>query len=190
MASRPSSPRVRHVRADEHDRLRALRLQALSSDPAAFTATYARDVGQPPEWWHRWAAQSDAGDQQRTFVLVDAEDRWLGLALARRDADRPAAAVINAMWVAPEARGGGARALCDACAAWAAERGLDEITLTVLADNANARRAYEAAGFAVQGRTTWSRHDRTLDEFINDRPAGDRREPDRPELLMVRPLRP
>ena len=126
---------MRHVRAGEHERLRALRLQALATDPAGFTATYDRDAGHPPAWWRRWADMSGAGDDQRTFVLTGPEDEWLGLALVRRDADRPDAAVINAMWVAPEARGaGGSRALCDACAAWAAERGLAELTLTVLAD--------------------------------------------------------
>ena len=189
MASRPDLE-VRHVRAGEHDRLRAIRLQALATDPAGFTATYDRDAGQSDAWWRRWAEMSGAGGDQRTFVLSDGQDRWLGLALVRRDADRPEAAVINAMWVAPEARGsGGARALCDACASWAAERGLDEVTLTVLADNPRARRAYEAAGFAVRGTTTWSRHDRTLDEYIGGRPAGDRSAEDRPELLMARPLR-
>jgi len=189
MARRPD-PEVRHVRAGEHQRLRALRLQALATDPAGFTATYDRDAGHPAAWWRRWADMSGAGDDQRTFVLTGPEDEWLGLALVRRDADRPDAAVINAMWVAPEARGaGGSRALCDACAAWAAERGLAEVTLTVLADNPRARRAYEAAGFAVQGTTTWSRHDRTLAEFIGGRPAGARTEDDRPELLMTRPLR-
>jgi RimJ/RimL family protein N-acetyltransferase len=63
------------------------------------------------------------------------------------------------------------------------------VTLTVLADNPRARRAYEAAGFTVRGTTTWSRHDRTLDEFIGGRPAGERAEDDRPELLMARRLR-
>lgn len=180
---------MRHVRAGERERLRALRLRALATDPEGFTATYERDAGQPADWWLRWAEQSDHGDVQRTFVLADADDRWHGLALVRRDADRADAAVINAMWVAPEARGsGGAQALCDACAAWAGARGLAAITLTVLADNPRARRAYEAAGFAVAGTTTWSQHDRTLAEFIAGRPAGPRAEPDRPELLMIRSL--
>jgi RimJ/RimL family protein N-acetyltransferase len=166
---RPDAPAltIRFARADEHDRLRALRLTSLAADPGAFRATYARDVAQPPGWWRRWAARSQEGTSQRTFVVADAQDRWLGLALVRRDDDRPGAAVLNAMWVAPDARRrGAAGALCDACAAWAAERGLGELTLTVLAENAAARRVYEAAGFAVRGTTTASR----------------------PELLMARPL--
>jgi RimJ/RimL family protein N-acetyltransferase len=40
------------------------------------------------------------------------------------------------------------------------------LTLTVVVDNDAARRAYELAGFAVCGETTWVRNGRTLDEFV------------------------
>ena len=71
------------------------------------------------------------------------------------------------MWVAPEARGRGAAGLlCEACAAWAALRGCRELTLTVVVENDAARRAYEAAGFAACGETTWMRDGRTLHEFV------------------------
>jgi RimJ/RimL family protein N-acetyltransferase len=181
--------RIRHVLASEHARLRTLRLASLATDPDAFGATYARDAAQPPEWWTRWAAQSQDGSRQRTFVPVDARDRWLGLALVRRDDDRPSAAVLHAMWVAPEARGRGAAGLlCDACAAWAAEHGLHELTLTVLVGNEPAKRAYQAAGFALTGRTSWDRHGSTLTAFIGgqSRPAPDDRVLH--ELIMSRAL--
>jgi predicted GNAT family acetyltransferase len=98
--------------------------------------------------------------------VLEADDgRWL--ALARLDDEKPGSAILNAMWVAPEARGRrAARLLCEACAAWAAERGCRELTLTVVVDNDAARRAYESAGFAVCGETTWVRDGRTLDEFV------------------------
>ena len=71
------------------------------------------------------------------------------------------------MWVAPEARGGGAAGLlCEACAAWAALRGCRELTLTVVIENDPARRAYEAAGFAVCGKTTSVLDGRSLDKFV------------------------
>jgi RimJ/RimL family protein N-acetyltransferase len=104
-------------------------------------------------------------------VLVSDDDRWHGLALVRFDDETPGAAVVNAMWVGPSARGQrGARALCDACADWAAGRGCSELRLTVVVDNDAARRAYEAAGFAVCGRTTWPRDGELLDEFVMSRP--------------------
>jgi RimJ/RimL family protein N-acetyltransferase len=159
--------RVRHVLAGQHDRLRQLRLASLAADPEAFGSTYARDAGQPVEWWQRWAARSELGTGQRTFVLEADSGRWLGLALVRLDDERPGSAVLNAMWVAPEARGQRAAALlCDACATWATERGCREMTLEVVVDNQSARRAYEVAGFIVCGQSTWSRDGRALEEFV------------------------
>jgi ribosomal protein S18 acetylase RimI-like enzyme len=140
---------VRHVLAHEGDRMKALRLRALREDPHGFSSTYAREAALEDDWWTSRAALSEEGEQQRMYVAVDAEDRWLGLALARDDAGT---AVLNAMWVAPEGRGqGAARALCDACAGWAAEHGFEALYVGVFPDNAPARRMYEAAGFAPFG---------------------------------------
>jgi RimJ/RimL family protein N-acetyltransferase len=169
-AKRPGHLRVRHVLAQEHVSLQALRLASLSSDPEAFESTHARELAQTRDWWEQWAARSQDGRTQRTFVLVDDEDRWLGLALVRIDDDRPTTAALNAMWVSPVARGrGGSGMLCDACVAWAIEQGLRELTLTVVIGNERARRAYEAAGFVICGQTTWSRDGRTLEEFVMSR---------------------
>ncbi|WP_081686225.1 GNAT family N-acetyltransferase [Candidatus Solirubrobacter pratensis] len=131
------------------------------------SAPRAREAAQPTEWWERWAAQSELGTSQRTFVLEADKGRWLGLTLVRLDDERPGWAVLNAMWVAPEA--GGRRAaglLCEACAAWAAERGSRQLTLKVVVGNEAARRAYEAAGFAVCGESTWVRDGRTVDQLV------------------------
>ena len=164
---------VRHVLAGEWGRLRELRLASLAADPDAFGSTYAREVEQPAAWWEGWAARSESGTTQRTFVVVGDDDRWLGLALVRLDDAEARAAVLNAMWVAPEARGRrAARALCDACARWATEHGCGQLTLQVVVDNDAARRAYEAAGFVVSGQSTWSNGGRTLDEFDMARPLG------------------
>ena len=111
-----------------------------------------------------------AGKTQRTFVLVSDDDRWHGLALARLDDEQPGAALINAMWVRPSARGQrGARALGDACAGWAEQRGCSEIRLHVVVDNQSARRAYENAGFRVCGRAPRPRDGERLDELVMSR---------------------
>ncbi len=154
---------VRHALSSEHEQLREIRLSSLATDPEAFAGTYAHALSLPPEWWHRWAEQSELGDSQRTFVLEGDDGRWMGLVLVRLDDERSGCAVLNAMWVAPEIRGRGAAGLlCEACAAWASARGCRELTLAVVADNHGAQRAYEAAGFAVSGQTTWSGDGRTL----------------------------
>jgi len=158
---------VRHLLAEEHELLRELRLASLAADPEAFASTHAEEAERPVDWWRWWAAESESGTTQRTFVVVAEDGRCLALTLVRLDGDRPGSAVINAMWVAPDARGRGAAGLlCEACASWAAERGCTELTLTVVVDNEAARRAYEGAGFAICGKTTWTRGGRTLDELV------------------------
>ena len=141
---------VRHVRSAEHDLLRTIRLASLEADPDAFSATYEGDASRPDDWWVWWAGQSELGTSQRTFVLEADDGTWLGLALVRLDVERPGSGVVNAMWVAPPARGrGAATLLCDACAAWAGDHGCHELTLDVMAGNLAARRAYARAGFVA-----------------------------------------
>ena len=142
--------RVRHVLAHEADRLREIRLRSLATDPEAFGATFEGDASRPADWWQRGASRSERG-AQRTFVIVDDEDRWLGMALVRPDDESPGDAVINAMWVAPEARRQGmGRALLEACVDWAREHRFRAVNLAVRSVNAPARAAYAAAGFAFE----------------------------------------
>ncbi|MDA0184830.1 GNAT family N-acetyltransferase [Solirubrobacter phytolaccae] len=139
--------RVRHVLAHEGERLREIRLRSLATDPEAFGATFEGDASRPADWWERGARHSEQG-VQRTFVVVDEEDRWLGMALVRADDESPGDAVINAMWIAPEARRQGmGRALLEACVEWALERRFRAVNLAVRIINAPARAAYASAGF-------------------------------------------
>ncbi len=162
------------MRAAEHARLRELRLAALAGDPAAFGSTHAREAARPAAWWERWAARSQQGTDERTFVVEDDGGRWLGIAFVRLEADRPGRAWLGGMWVSPAARRGGAAArLCTACAAWARERGAEELTLTVVVGNDAARRVYERAGFTVGERLTGTYDGRTLDEHAMARPLHD-----------------
>jgi GNAT superfamily N-acetyltransferase len=162
---------IRHVEAHEAERLRELRLASLRADPDAFGATYEGDAARPADWWERGARLSGAGAEQRTFVVVDDADSWLGMALVRADDASPGDAVLNAMGVAPAARGQGhARALCDACARWAAEHGFTALNTAVVTGNDAARRAYESAGFTFAGTGTWTGHGRSLPEQRLRRP--------------------
>lgn len=146
--------KLRAVRDDEATRLRDVRLAALAADPAAFTSTYEQESTRPDAWWTRWAGLSAAGVEQRTFVLTDDDDRWHGLALVRAEDDRPGEAVINSMWVAPEARGRGAGLqLCRACVEWAGERGFTAVNLCVIRGNDAALGLYESVGFTVRNRS-------------------------------------
>lgn len=146
--------RLRLVREDEADRLREIRLACLAADPDAFTSTRADEEARPEGWWTRWATRSATGVDQATFVVTDDRDGWHGLALVRADDEHPGEAVINSMWVAPDARGNGCgRALCDACIAWAAERGFSAVNLCVMLGNDAALQLYQAAGFSEESRS-------------------------------------
>lgn len=164
--------RVRHVIGSETARLRELRLASLAADPHAFGGTYEDEAARPASWFERWAERSEDGSEQRTYVVVDADDRWLGLALVRADDEAPGDAVINAMWVAPEARGRGAsRALCEACVGWASAHDFRAITVAVVVGNDAAQSAYEALGFTASHTITWTGGGRSLEELILTRPT-------------------
>ena len=142
--------RVRHVLAHEAERLREIRLRSLATDPEAFGATFEGDASRPADWWERGARRSEHGGQ-RTFVVVDDEDRWLGMALVRPDDESPGDAVVNAMWIAPEARRQGmGGALLEACVEWARAHRFRAVNLAVRTVNAPARAAYAAAGFTFE----------------------------------------
>jgi GNAT superfamily N-acetyltransferase len=80
--------------------------------------------------------------------MAGEEQVAVGLAAGFLDEERPGAARLVAMWVAPQARGTGAgRVLIDAVVAWAAAEGASTLMLDVLPDNAAARALYERAGF-------------------------------------------
>lgn len=161
---------VRHVLADEYARLRELRLCALADSAEAFESTHAGEAAHSVEWWQRWAGSSEDGVGERTFVIVDREDRWLGMAFARLRGEKPGVAWLGGMWISPDVRGrGGAHLLCEACIAWAQERGAEQLLLAVVVGNDVAQRAYRAAGFEIQERTTQSYGGRVLDEFVMSR---------------------
>jgi GNAT superfamily N-acetyltransferase len=161
---------VRHVLSAEHERLRSLRLAALRSSPEAFGSTHAGNLRHPAAFWERGARASERGLDERTFLLVDSEDRWLGMAFARLDSDGAPSAWLGGMWVAPDARRqGGAALLCEACITWARERGAADIALTVVVGNEVAKRCYEAAGFTVRDKALRTYGDRRLQEFVMGR---------------------
>src|SRR3954471_23553471 len=158
---------IRYVRAHEAERVKALRLRALAADPEGFSSTYEVEAAKPDEWWEMIAGLSESGEEQRTFVATDDAGRWLGFILIRRDDEHPPDAVINATWVAAEARGRGiATALTRACVDWAAERGFPAIAVAAVIGNEAARRTYEAAGFEPASTATWTEHGRTLELLV------------------------
>jgi ribosomal protein S18 acetylase RimI-like enzyme len=135
-------------RLGEVDLLRDIRLRALKDAPLAFSSSYAREAAFEPAEWERRARENAAGERSVAFVVEPAA----GMAVGALDAGDPELAYLYAMWVAPEARRGGAgRALVDAVVAWATQRGARRITTSVTEGNAAATALYAGAGFVDTG---------------------------------------
>jgi GNAT superfamily N-acetyltransferase len=137
---------VRRAVMGDEPVLRALRLQALTDSPRAFSSTYERELARTTEDWRRWLAPGV------TFIL-EADGEPCGLVAGSRDQHDFSVVHLMAMWVRPEVRGtGAADVLVSSVKAWAAQVGATQVRLNVVESNCRARRCYERAGFRATGR--------------------------------------
>lgn len=144
----PARP-IRRIRGGDGPRLRAIRLAALRTDPAAFASSYAQEESRSIETWETTAALASAGSDQGFFVAEE-NDRFVGMAGAYRPERQPRTMHLIAMWVEPEARRRGiGLALTNAVIDWAKSVDVDEVTLWVVDGQEEARRIYERAGFTI-----------------------------------------
>jgi GNAT superfamily N-acetyltransferase len=126
--------------------LRALRLQALTDSPRAFSSSYEREAARTIEDWRRWLAPG-------VTFLLEADGEARGLVAGVRDPHDASVVHLMAMWVHPDVRGtGAADALLSSVKRWAAEVGATQVRLNVVEDNARAKKCYERAGFCSTGR--------------------------------------
>jgi dihydropteroate synthase len=127
---------------------RDLRLRALADAPDAFVETLADAQARGDEGWQALAAPRPDVVQ----LVADHAGAPAGMAVAVIDPDDPARANLYAMWVAPEARGGGlGRALVDAALRWTRCRAALELSLQVAEGNDPARALYLGCGFRETG---------------------------------------
>jgi ribosomal protein S18 acetylase RimI-like enzyme len=141
---------VRRIRADEWRLWREARLRMLREEAAYFSTRYEDVVREPETVWRSWTAEAAEGVDKVLFVAEDAA-AILGVVGAFRRLD-PAEVQLVSLWVDPEARGRGvAQVLIRAVAAWARERGADDVVLFVQEANAPGRALYVRAGFRPTG---------------------------------------
>lgn len=143
-------------------RLREVRLRALSEEPDAFGSTHARELTLDDA---SWQARASSG---RQFLALDGE-RVIGTAAGWAEQDGPAdARCLVGMWVDPKFRGRGlAGHLVDAVAGWARADGARTLRLEVALGNAPARAAYLRRGFFATGEiVAMPRDPRILEEAM------------------------
>ena len=139
---------IRRIGIDEWGALRDLRLRALAEDPDAFGMTLDDASGQSETEWRDWI-----GSPQRGFFAAVADDgTFVAMAVGAPVDDRPRAAGLFGMWVAPEARRAGiGTALVDSVEDWARAAGYARVGLGVTMTNTSAIRLYERRGFVDIG---------------------------------------
>ena len=142
---------IRQAAVSDASALRALRLEALQSAPAAFGSAYESELAQPSEHWPNRLAQTT----RYAYFVAEQAGALVGMCGVYRDDGvklRHTAHVVS-VYVQPSARGlryGGQ--LVNAALGWArAQPGVVQAQLAVITSNAAAINTYMRCGFRVYG---------------------------------------
>jgi GNAT superfamily N-acetyltransferase len=142
---------VRQLGVADWERLRDVRLRALTESPSSYCGTYDDEVRSDRSRWERWLSPPSA-----IFVAKRHDDvvGMIGGIRAGEDEGDTDAVMMVAMWVDPVARGNGiAEALTDSLIGWARDEGYPRMVLWVYDVNPRAAAFYRRYGFADTGRT-------------------------------------
>jgi GNAT superfamily N-acetyltransferase len=163
--------RVERLREDDWAVFRELRLRSLLDSPEAFGSNYGEESSQTERAWRDWAAGRWRGGTAVVFAGRGDDGAAIGTATGADYENEAGVAHVYAMWVAPDARGAGVgRALLDAVADWARDRGCDRLVLSVTESNETARRFYEASGFVDTGEREVLREGSDIHTLILSKP--------------------
>ncbi len=130
---------------DDWSAVRDIRLRALQTEPLAYCSSYPAERSLTEQDWQERLATA------RTFLAVDDTQLVVGSVTARwlRNGDMQ----LNAMYVAPNARGTGcAEALIEEVVVLTRARRGHRVVLGVLERNSRAQRCYQRFGFVATGR--------------------------------------
>ena len=144
--------RIRRLRADEVDLLRALRLRALADAPDAFGERFADISAKPDPYWVDLLRSLTDPNRNVMFVAHDDRGSPAGMAFGIRDRSHADIGHVGGMWVEPGARRSGAAAqLTAAVVEWSRGERFRRVVLWVTETNAPAIALYRRCGFAPTG---------------------------------------
>jgi ribosomal protein S18 acetylase RimI-like enzyme len=138
------------INGDSAESFRKIRLEALKTDPKAFSSTHEREAQFTDEEW-RQRASLNGSDRVGYFVIKAGEP--CALVACLRDDGEPSRARVVSMWVAPGVRRCGlASMLLEAVRAWAESQGIATLRLFVTSENLGAIALYRRSGFVETGK--------------------------------------
>ncbi|WP_415716547.1 GNAT family N-acetyltransferase [Roseibium sp.] len=138
--------RIELLAEDQWQRYRAIRLRALRDTPDACASTYADEEAFPERGWRQRLTS-----RAQTFV-AELSDKDVGSMTGAAWRDRDGVAGHFGMWVAPEARRGGAgNLLVQSVIDWASAASFEQVFLDVADSNHAAIKLYEQARFRPTG---------------------------------------
>ena len=151
--------RVRKLGLEDVDTLRAIRLEALRSDPDAFGSTLEREESRTEDDWRRWLGRG------ATFVAED-DLGPSGLIVAIPHDDARVVGIFAMFVSARVRRHGVGRALMRTAVDWAASTGAARVELMVVEGNEPAASLYEACGFVYSGDAAMRERDGAVERAM------------------------
>ena len=147
---------IRQARMDDTPAFRTLRLEALRSDPTAFSADYEINAARPEFYFEE--RLKELGEGSTIYFAVQGE-KLIGMTGIHRGESPKTqhSAQVWGVYVRPDWRGLRiADALLEHCIKWGRAHGVIVARLGVAADNMSAIRCYTRCGFTVYGLETQS----------------------------------
>jgi ribosomal protein S18 acetylase RimI-like enzyme len=148
---------VRRIRPDEVEAYRDVRLRALRLAPYAFSTTFEEASVRGEAEWREFTERLATSAHTAGFALDRGAGTFGGLVSVRikdREDSEDHEAEVNQMWLDEDLRGGDwGRALLDACERFAADAGVERLTLWVAEGNERAARLYARRGYLPTGET-------------------------------------
>jgi RimJ/RimL family protein N-acetyltransferase len=141
---------IRTTTADDAEKLRELRLEALTNHPKEFSST--PEDALKHDWNER--AVTGHGDHLDATFVAEKDGQLVGMTgIAASDRQKfPHSAYIWGVYVRPDFRGRGiAKVLVNAALQWAQKKGRTIVRLSAVATNPFAIRCYINCGFSIYG---------------------------------------